>query len=399
MIHTMRWFGPNDPVSLMDIRQAGCTGVVSALHQIAVGAVWSQEAIQERIDIIEKDNERFSPLKWLVVESLPVHEAIKKALPSREEYIENYKTSLRNLAACGIKTVCYNFMPVLDWSRTNIAYEMPDGSKALRFVWEDFAVFDLCILKRPNAEIDYTAEVQASAKAKFGQMTEEEVRTLTNTVLLGLPGSEEAFDLTNFQNVLDEYAEIGDAELRANLYYFIQQVGPVAQELGIGMCIHPDDPPKPLLGLPRVLSTENDVAQLMAACDVPANGLTFCTGSFGVREDNNLPQMVRRFANRIHFVHLRATKREENPLNFHEAAHLTGDVDMYEVVKALVEEEQRRKAAGEAMSQLPMRPDHGHQMLDDLNKKAYPGYSAIGRLKGLAELRGLELAITRALSN
>lgn len=399
MIHTMRWFGPNDPVSLMDIRQAGCTGVVSALHQIAVGAVWSQEAIQERIDIIEKDNERFSPLKWLVVESLPVHEAIKKALPSREEYIENYKTSLRNLAACGIKTVCYNFMPVLDWSRTNIAYELPDGSKALRFVWEDFAVFDLCILKRPNAEIDYSAEVQASAKAKFGQMTAEEIGTLTNTVLLGLPGSEEAFDLTNFQNVLDEYAEIGDAELRANLYYFIQQVGPVAQELGIGMCIHPDDPPKPLLGLPRVLSTENDVAQLMEACDVPANGLTFCTGSFGVREDNNLPQMVRRFANRIHFVHLRATKREENPLNFHEAAHLTGDVDMYEVVKALAEEEQRRKAAGEEMTQLPMRPDHGHQMLDDLNKKAYPGYSAIGRLKGLAELRGLELAITRALSN
>ncbi len=399
MIHTMRWFGPNDPVSLMDIRQAGCTGVVSALHQIAVGAVWSQEAIQERIDLIEKDNERFSPLKWLVVESLPVHEAIKKALPNREQYIENYKTSLRNLAACGIKTVCYNFMPVLDWSRTNIAYEMPDGSKALRFVWEDFAVFDLCILKRPNAEIDYTAEVQASAKAKFEQMTAEEIGTLTNTVLLGLPGSEEAFDLNNFQNVLDEYAEIGDAELRANLYYFIQQVGPVAQELGIGMCIHPDDPPKPLLGLPRVLSTENDVAQLMAACDVPANGLTFCTGSFGVREDNNLPQMVRRFANRIHFVHLRATKREENPLNFHEAAHLTGDVDMYEVVKALVEEEQRRKAAGEEMTQLPMRPDHGHQMLDDLNKKAYPGYSAIGRLKGLAELRGLELAITRALSN
>lgn len=399
MIHTMRWFGPNDPVSLMDIRQAGCTGVVSALHQIAVGAVWSQEAIQERIELIEKDNDRFCPLKWSVVESLPVHEAIKKALPSREQYIENYKTSLRNLAACGIKTVCYNFMPVLDWSRTNIAYEMPDGSKALRFVWEDFAIFDLCILKRPNAEIDYTAAVQASAKAKFEQMTAEEVHTLTNTVLLGLPGSEETFDLTNFQNVLDEYAEIGDAELRANLYYFIQQVGPVAQELGIGMCIHPDDPPKPLLGLPRVLSTENDVAQLMAACDVPANGLTFCTGSFGVRDDNNLPQMVRRFADRIHFVHLRATKREENPLNFHEAAHLTGDVDMYEVVKALVEEEQRRKAAGQEMNQLPMRPDHGHQMLDDLNKKAYPGYSAIGRLKGLAELRGLELAITRTLSN
>ncbi len=399
----MRWFGPNDPVSLMDIRQAGCTGVVSALHQIPVGEIWSVEAIQERINIIEKDNTRYIPLKWLVVESLPVHEDIKKGLPSREKLIENYKISLANLAKCGIKTVCYNFMPVLDWSRTNLNYEMPDGSKALRFVWEDFAIFDLYILKRPNAEKDYEIEVRESAKKKFEVMTPTEVETLKNTALLGLPGSEEAFDLNTFQGLLDNYAHIGDAELRANLYYFVQQIAPFAQEIGVNLCIHPDDPPKSLLGLPRVVSTENDLEQLMNACDITANGITFCTGSLGVREDNELAKMVKKFANRIHFLHLRTTKREENPLNFHEAAHLMGDVDMYEVVKAVIEEQNRRKSVGQADNQIPMRPDHGHQMLDDLQegitkRKTYPGYSAIGRLKGLAEIRGLQMAIERNLS-
>ncbi|MFY7910437.1 MAG: mannonate dehydratase [Emticicia sp.] len=403
MLHTMRWFGPNDPVSLMDIRQAGCTGVVSALHQIPVGEIWSVEAIQERINIIEKDNTRYIPLKWLVVESLPVHEDIKKGLPSREKLIENYKISLANLAKCGIKTVCYNFMPVLDWSRTNLNYEMPDGSKALRFVWEDFAIFDLYILKRPNAEKDYEIEVRESAKKKFEVMTPTEVETLKNTALLGLPGSEEAFDLNTFQGLLDNYAHIGDAELRANLYYFVQQIAPFAQEIGVNLCIHPDDPPKSLLGLPRVVSTENDLEQLMNACDITANGITFCTGSLGVREDNELAKMVKKFANRIHFLHLRTTKREENPLNFHEAAHLMGDVDMYEVVKAVIEEQNRRKSVGQADNQIPMRPDHGHQMLDDLQegitkRKTYPGYSAIGRLKGLAEIRGLQMAIERNLS-
>jgi mannonate dehydratase len=399
----MRWFGPNDPVSLMDIRQAGCTGVVSALHQIPVGEIWSVEAIQERINIIEKDNTRYTPLKWLVVESLPVHEDIKKGLPSREKFIENYKISLANLAKCGIKIVCYNFMPVLDWSRTNLNYEMPDGSKALRFVWEDFAIFDLYILKRPNAEKDYEIEVRESAKKKFETMTQTEIETLKNTALLGLPGSEEAFDLNTFQGLLDNYANIGDAELRANLYYFIQQIAPFAQELGVNLCIHPDDPPKSLLGLPRVVSTENDLEQLMNACDITANGITFCTGSLGVREDNDLPKMVELFAERIHFIHLRTTKRECNSKNFHEAAHLTGDVDMYEVVKAVIEEQNRRKAIGQADNQIPMRPDHGHQMLDDLQegitkRKTYPGYSAIGRLKGLAEIRGLQMAIERNLS-
>ena len=294
-------------------------------------------------------------------------------------------------------------MPVLDWSRTNLNYEMPDGSRALRFVLEDFALFDLYILKRPNAQNDYAEEVQTSAKKKFESMTEDEILGLRNTVLLGLPGSEEAFELESFQGLLNNYANIGDAELRQNLYYFIQQVAPVAEELGVKLCIHPDDPPFSLMGLSRVVSTENDLAQLMAACDVNANGITFCTGSLGVRADNNLPKMIERFGDRIHFIHLRTTKREENLpsnvlQNFHEAAHLAGDVDMYEVVKALVLEEKRRKTAGRIDAKIPMRPDHGHQMLDDLHKKTYPGYSAIGRLKALAELRGLEMGIIRGLA-
>ena len=396
MIHTMRWFGPKDPVSLMDIRQAGCIGVVTALHQISVGEVWSVEAIEERKRLIETDNDKYVPLQWLVVESLPVHEDIKKGLPSRDQLIENYKTSLKNLAQCGIHTVCYNFMPVLDWSRTNLNYAMPDGGKALRFVWEDFALFDLYILKRPEAPQDYTEDVQASALAKLNQMSTDEIATLTNTVLLGLPGSEEAFDLNTFQGLLNNYKHIGDKELRANLYYFIQQIAPVAQEVGINLCIHPDDPPKPLLGLPRVVSTESDLIQLMAACDVTNNGLTFCTGSLGIREDNDLAGMIERFGDRIHFLHLRTTKREDNPLNFHEAAHLAGDVDMYAIIKAIVAESRKRKATGRADWNIPMRPDHGHQILDDLHKKTYPGYSAIGRLKGLAELRGLEMAVERA---
>ncbi|MFZ9144073.1 MAG: mannonate dehydratase, partial [Aquirufa sp.] len=394
MIHTMRWFGPNDPVSLMDIRQAGCTGVVTALHQIPVGEVWPIESIQERISIIEAGNKDWTPLHWSVVESLPVHEGIKKALPSRAQLIENYKTSLRNLAACGIKTVCYNFMPVLDWSRTKLNFEMPDEARALRFVWTDFAVFDLHILQRPGAAADYTQAVQEASAQRFASMSSEEKEELKNTALLGLPGSEEAFHLENFQSLLDEYRDISADQLRENLHYFVRSIAPLAQELGINLCIHPDDPPFPLLGLPRVVSTEADLAALMEASPERANGITFCTGSLGVRADNDLPGMVRRFADRIHFLHLRATFREQNdPLIFHEAPHLTGDVDMFEVVKAVVEEEKRR--GGE---EIPMRPDHGHQMLDDLKKKTYPGYSAIGRLRGLAEIRGLELAIRSFLA-
>ena len=398
MLQTMRWFGPQDPVSLFDLRQAGCAGVVTALHHLPVGAEWPRAEIEARKQTIEAHNDTHVPLQWAVVESLPVHEDIKKGLPSREQYIENYKASLRNLAACGVRTVCYNFMPVLDWSRTDLSYEMPDGSRALRFVWQHFAVFDLCILNRPGAAGDYEGSVVAAARQQFAAMSAEDIARLTNTVLLGLPGSEEAFALAGFQKLLDEYAAIGAAELRQNLHHFIREVAPVAQEVGIGLCIHPDDPPYPLLGLPRVVSCADDLAQLFAACDVPANGLTFCTGSLGVRADNDLPAIARRFASRIHFVHLRATKREENPRNFHEADHLTGDVDMYAVVRELVLEEQRRVAQDGNASAIPMRPDHGHQMLDDLNKKNYPGYSAIGRLRGLAELRGLEHAIRCGLT-
>ncbi|CAG4988841.1 Mannonate dehydratase [Dyadobacter sp. CECT 9275] len=394
----MRWFGPNDPVSLMDIRQAGCTGVVSALHQIPVGDIWSVEAIRERKALIEAGNENYTPLHWLVVESLPVHEHIKKGLPSRETYIRNYRESLRNLALCGIKTVCYNFMPVLDWSRTALHYPLADGSTTLRFVWEDFAIFDLFILQRPGAENDYDPQVRLAAHTKFKGMSGQDIQHLTNTVLLGLPGSEEAYGLSIFQSLLDEYAHINDQKLRENLYYFISEIAPLAQELGINLCIHPDDPPKSLLGLPRVVSTSDDLQQLMSASPVRANGITFCTGSLGVRADNDLPEMVRKFADRIHFVHLRTTKREENPLNFHEAPHLKGDVDMYEVIKELLAEEKRRKEKGYPETMLPMRPDHGFQMLDDLQKRTYPGYSAIGRLKALAELRGLELALKREMS-
>ena len=398
MLHTMRWFGPNDPVSLFDLRQAGCAGVVTALHQLPVGAVWPVAEIEARQQLIAADNATHAPLHWAVVESLPVHEDIKKGRPSREQYIANYQASLRHLAARGIRTVCYNFMPVLDWSRTNLSYELPDGSRALRFVWQDFALFDLCILQRPGAEADYEPAVAEAARQQFAAMSATDIAQLTNTVLLGLPGSEEAFELAGFQRLLDEYAAIDAAALRENLYYFIQQVASVAQEVGINLCIHPDDPPYPLLGLPRVVSTADDIAQLFAACDVPANGLTLCTGSLGVRADNDLAAIARQFGPRIHFIHLRATKREENPRNFHEADHLTGDVDMYAVVRELVLEEERRAASGAGDSAIPMRPDHGHQMLDDLKKKTYPGYSAIGRLRGLAELRGLEYGIRRGLA-
>ena len=411
MVYTMRWFGPNDPVSLMDIRQAGCAGVVTALHQIPVGEVWSPSVIMQRKQLIEADNDRYAPLHWAVAESLPVHEAIKKGLPDRNLYIEQYKASLRHLAACGIHTVCYNFMPVLDWSRTNLNYELPDGSRALRFVWSDFALFDLYILNRPGAESDYDPAIIELARRTFDALSPAEVTTLTNTVLLGLPGSGDAFSLATFQGLLNEYADIGEQELRENLHYFVCEVAPVAQDVGVNLCIHPDDPPYPLLGLPRVVSTEADLARLMYACDLTANGITFCTGSLGIRADNDLPGMIRRFGDRIHFVHLRATKREgpatpaTQPDNFHEADHLAGDVDMYAVVRALVLEQQRRARTGMGEPSIPMRPDHGHQMLGDLRSgkprnagPSYPGYSAIGRLRGLAELRGLELGISRSVA-
>jgi mannonate dehydratase len=391
----MRWFGPNDPVSLMDIRQAGCRGVVTALHHIPPGEVWPLDAIRERIALIEARNDRHTPLKWVVVESLPVHEDIKKGLPSRERYIENYRQSLHNLARCGIAIVCYNFMPVLDWSRTDLRCEMPDGTRTLRFAWTDFAAFDLHILRRPGAEAAYSDAVRAAATAKYEAMSQEERARLRDAVLLGLPGSDEAFKLENFQELLDGYRRIGDAELRQNLYYFIREVGSAAHALGMRLGIHPDDPPFPLLGLPRVVSTEADLERLLAAYDYPANGITFCTGSLGVHPANDLPRMARRFAPRVHFLHLRGIQREADPNSFHEAGHLEGDVDMYAIMDIFVREEHRRRRENPGNSAIPMRPDHGRQMLDDAREETYPGYSAIGRLRGLAELRGLETAIAR----
>ncbi|CDL86264.1 mannonate dehydratase [Xenorhabdus cabanillasii] len=390
MKQTWRWYGPEDPVSLADIRQAGATGIVTALHHIPNGEVWPIEEIKQRKALIEA-----SQLEWTVVESVPIHEDIKTHTGEYDRWIENYQQTLRNLAACGIKTACYNFMPVLDWTRTDLEYELPDGSKALRFDQIEFAVFDIHILQRHGAEKEYPDDEIAQAQSRFISMTEEEKQKLTNTIIAGLPGTEEGYTLEQFRQHLRRYKGIDKAKLREHFAYFLQKIIPVAEEIGIKMAVHPDDPPREILGLPRIVSTIEDMRWIAETIDSNANGYTMCTGSYGVRADNDLVKMIKLFGSRIYFLHLRSIVREENPSTFHEAAHLAGDVDMYEVIKAVAEEEHRRLATG-GNHLIPMRPDHGHQILDDLKKKINPGYSAIGRLKGLAEIRGLELGIHRA---
>lgn len=385
MIPTMRWFGPNDPVKLSDIRQAGCEGIVTALHHIPNGVVWEIEEIQKRKDEIQAHG-----MVWNVVESLPVSEDIKTRSGNYIQQLENYKQSIINLASCGVNIITYNFMPILDWTRTNLAYELENGAKALYFEKLALVVFDLFILERENAQLDYTSEEVERATQKFAAMSQAEKDKLQATIIAGLPGSEEGYSIQKFRSALATYKGIDADKLRANLVYFLEQIIPTAEAHGVKMVVHPDDPPYPILGLPRVVSKTSDYEHIISHVPSKNNGICFCTGSLGVSPDNDLPAMIKQFGDRIYFLHLRNTRRNELG-DFYEDNHLDGNADMYAVVKEVVLCMQKNKIS------IPVRPDHGHQMLDDLGKVVNPGYSAIGRLKGLAELRGLEYGIIRNL--
>lgn len=388
---TFRWYGPNDAVSLEAIRQTGATGVVTALHHIPAGEVWSPEEIQQRIDIVNA-----AGLRWSVVESVNVHESIKTAGPRRDEFIEKYIKTLANLSAADVKTVCYNFMPVLDWTRTDIDYKLPNNASALRYHAPALAAFDLYILEREGAYTEFTPQQQAAAKEFLDSLDAGEKQIFINTVMAGLPGTTDVLTVEEFKDHLAKYADIDAAALKDNLAYFLQAIIPDAEKLGIKMCIHPDDPPFPILGLPRVVSTEKDLQDVVNASPSPANGLTFCTGSLGARADNDLPGMIERLGTHIHFLHLRNVQRETDG-SFYEADHLNGSTDMYAVMKKVLLEQKRRQDAGRTDVSIPVRPDHGHKILDDYRYKTFPGYSVTGRMKGLAELRGLELGIKRSL--
>jgi mannonate dehydratase len=381
----MRWYGPQDPVSLQDIRQAGCAGVVTALHHIPVGEVWTINEINQRKKMIEA-----AGMTWTVIESLPVSEDIKRRSGEFLLHMDNYIQSIRNVAACGLKVITYNFMPVLDWIRTDLEYELPDGSKALRFEKLAFIAFDLFMLRRPGAEHDYPIESVQAATEWYTTSTEDRKSEVYHACLQGLPGSTEAFTPEQVLHLLATYGKITKADLKTNLRLFLEAIIPSCEESGVSMAIHPDDPPYQVLGLPRIVCQEADIADILSSVPSHANGLCFCTGSYGAHPANDIPQMIRRFGDRIQFLHLRNTKRDPNG-DFFEADHLAGDTDMYAVMKEIVMLERKRKI------ELPMRPDHGHQMLDDLYKKTFPGYSAIGRLRGLAELRGLELGVSRSI--
>ncbi|WP_412778314.1 mannonate dehydratase [Thalassospira lucentensis] len=400
MKQTWRWFGPSDLVSIDDICQAGAHGVVSALHHVPSGAVWTPAEIAKRhSEIAVMQDGASSGLTWDVVESLPVSEAIKRQVGPWKGHIEAYKQSLRNLADSGIRIVCYNFMPVLDWTRTHLNWRLSNGATCMRFDLADFVAFDLFILKREGASDDYPVGIVADAQHRFTAMSGDRRAELERTVAFGLPGSVENLSLDDLRALLATYADIDADLLRRNLVAFLEEVVPVAREVGIRMCCHPDDPPFALLGLPRIMSTEADYALIMQAIDLPENGITLCSGSLGVHPENDLPGMMKRLGDRVHFIHLRNTKRESDglPCSFHEAEHLDGDTDMVALIEQVLLEEARRKAAGRADWNIPMRPDHGHDILDDLNKQGQPGYPAIGRLKGLAELRGVIKALSHRL--